>query len=97
MSCVLFSSNDQATWPKDKNVIRKEYNLFFQIHISEIFMENMGYVNITAGLSDPASLNSPPLGCENAPLVSAHYVSNFLFFVYHMGIYHLDANFFIYM
>ena len=38
-------------------------------------MENIGYVNITAGLSDPSVLNTPPMGCENAPMVEAHYVS----------------------
>ena len=39
-------------------------------------MENMVYLNITAGISDPTTLNSPPVGCENAEMVSAHYVRN---------------------
>ena len=38
-------------------------------------MQNVGYVNISAGLSDPTELISPPTGCTNAPMVEAHYVS----------------------
>ena len=38
-------------------------------------MENVGFVNLTAGLADPSVLNTPPMGCENAPLIQAHYVS----------------------
>lgn len=37
------------------------------------FMENVGFVNLTAGLADSSVLNTPPMGCENAPLVQAHY------------------------
>ena len=36
----------------------------------------MVYLNITAGISDPTTLSSPPVGCENAEMVSAHYVRN---------------------
>ena len=39
------------------------------------FMQNKGYVNITAGISNPLSIALPPAGCENAPMVAAHYVS----------------------
>ena len=38
-------------------------------------MQNTGYVNITAGISNPLEIAVPPAGCENAPLVQAHYVS----------------------
>ena len=41
-------------------------------------MENTGYVNVSLGLSPEtgAALRVPPQYCENAPLVSAHYVSS---------------------
>ena len=42
------------------------------------FMQNKGYVNITAGISNPLAIALPPAGCENAPMVAAHYVSHLI-------------------